>query len=144
MENNFKFTIKKKQKNPINGYLDDYCQNPSVASSRSRIFFNSLVYLCIYLCVTSTGQRKNDTNLKFGTHTPIDLIKNGFFGFSIKSPWRPVASKNYCVMCIFRISPRLPCFSLWTLSFVDNWVAIIMKFHLHFVTSCNEKKIHGI
>ena len=34
------------------------------------------VCLCMYLfvCVTSSGQTKKDTELKFGTHTPIDLI----------------------------------------------------------------------
>ena len=59
-------------------------QNSRDTSSRSRIFLNSLVYLCMYVfiylciylfnCVTSPGQTKNDTDLKFGTHTPIDLI----------------------------------------------------------------------
>ena len=55
-------------------------QSPREASSRSRIFLNSLVYLCMYLCiylsicVTSPAQTKNDTDLKFGTHIPIDLI----------------------------------------------------------------------
>ena len=44
-------------------------QNPREASSRLRIFLNSLVYLCMYLfiCVTFPGQTKNDTDLKFGT-----------------------------------------------------------------------------
>ena len=34
------------------------------------------VCLCIYVfvCVTSPGHTNNDTDLKFGTHTPIDLI----------------------------------------------------------------------
>ena len=38
------------------------------------------VYVCIYvfiylrICVTPPGQTINDTELKFGTHTPIDLI----------------------------------------------------------------------
>ena len=34
------------------------------------------VCVCIYLfvCVTSPGHTNNDTDLKFGTHTPIDLI----------------------------------------------------------------------
>ena len=60
----------------------DY-QNPREASSRSRIFLISLVYLCMYLfnCVTPPGQTKNDTELKFGTHTPMPwtLSKNVFF-----------------------------------------------------------------
>ena len=46
-------------------------QNPRMASSRSRIFLILLVYVCI--CVTPPGHKKNDTDLKSGTHTPIDL-----------------------------------------------------------------------
>ena len=40
------------------------------------ICVNAFVCLFIYLfvCVTSPGQTKNGTDLKFGTHTPIDLI----------------------------------------------------------------------
>ena len=55
--------------------MADY-QNPREANSRSRIFLISLEYVCIYLCMcdTSPDQTKNDTDLKFGTHTPIDLI----------------------------------------------------------------------
>ena len=36
---------------------------------------NSLVYFCIYssICYTAPGPAKNVTDLKFGTHTPIDL-----------------------------------------------------------------------
>ena len=62
-------------------FMGRYCvnQNPREASSRSRIFLNSLVYLC--MCVTSPGQTKNDTDLKFGTHTPIDYLKTGFSSF---------------------------------------------------------------
>ena len=56
------------------------CQNPREASSRSRIFLFSIVYACICvfiyvcICVTPPGQTKNDTDLKFVTHSPIDLI----------------------------------------------------------------------
>ena len=32
------------------------------------------VCMAIFICVTPPGQTKNDTDLKFGTHTPIDLI----------------------------------------------------------------------
>ena len=38
---------------------------------------------------------------------PLTLSKNGFF--SMKSPWRPLASKKCRVTWIFSISPRLPC-----------------------------------
>ena len=46
-------------------------QNPREASSRSRIFLFSL---CVYvvMCVMPPGQTKNDIDLKFGTHTPLD------------------------------------------------------------------------
>ena len=35
-----------------------------------------LLYVCMYLfiCVTPPGQTENDTDLKFGTHTPLDHI----------------------------------------------------------------------
>ena len=33
------------------------------------------MYLC--MCVTPPGQTKNDTDLKFGTHTTIDLQEKG-------------------------------------------------------------------
>jgi len=39
-----------------------------------RIFLNSLVYVYVCMCVTPPGQTKKDPELKFGTHTPIDLI----------------------------------------------------------------------
>ena len=54
-------------------------QNPREASSRSRIFLILLVYVCklfmgVFMCVTPPDQTKNDTDLKFGKHTPKDLI----------------------------------------------------------------------
>ena len=69
-----------------------YNQNQHEASSRSRTFLMSLVYVCIYLfiCVTSPDQAKNDTDLKIGTHTPIDLyLKNFFFFFFVFSKKSP-------------------------------------------------------
>ena len=60
--------------------LISHFQNPREASSPSRIFLFSLVYVCMYvcmflfMCVTSPGQMKHDTDLKFGTHNPLDLI----------------------------------------------------------------------
>ena len=67
------------------------------------------VCVCIYVCncVMPPGQTKNDTDLKFGTHTPLDHILKQVF-FSKKSPWRPLASKNRRVTWIFHISSRLP------------------------------------
>ena len=40
------------------------------------IFTCICVYVFIYviICVTPSGQTKNDSDLEFGTHTPIDLI----------------------------------------------------------------------
>ena len=51
-------------------------KNPREGSSRSRIFLFSLVYVCIrvVICVMPPGETKNDTELKFGTHTPLDHI----------------------------------------------------------------------
>ena len=53
-------------------------QNPREASSRSRIFKFTRICVCLYMYlfifVKSPGQTKNDTDLKFGTYTPIDLI----------------------------------------------------------------------
>ena len=53
-------------------------QNPREASSRSRIFLFSLVYIyvciCVFMFVRPPGQTKNDRDLKFGTHTPLDHI----------------------------------------------------------------------
>ena len=52
-------------------------QNLREASSRLRIFLNSLVYVCVcvYLFVCFLPPvYTNDTDLIFGTHTPIDLI----------------------------------------------------------------------
>ena len=45
------------------------------------------IYVCVYLFirVTSPGQTKNDTDLKFGTHTLLTLSKNGIFVFSKKT-----------------------------------------------------------
>ena len=93
------------------GFLS-FNQNPREASSRSRILLISLVYvyMCVFMglfiyvfmCVTPPGQTKNDTDLKFGTHTHI---------FSIKLPWRPPASKNWRVPWVFRIT-------LWLLYFL--------------------------
>ena len=73
------------------------------------------------MCVTAPGQTKYDTDLKFGLQyiIPLTLSKNGFFVFSIKSPWRPLASKNCRVTWIFRISPRLPCY-IYIWQFLKN------------------------
>ena len=42
--------------------------------------FTLNVLVCLSLCTGPPGQTKIDTDQKFGTHTLLDLIKNGFFG----------------------------------------------------------------
>ena len=39
-----------------------------------HLYMRVCMYLCVYLfmCVTPPGQTENDTDLKFGTHTPLD------------------------------------------------------------------------
>ena len=86
------------------------------------------IYVIIYLFVSrllatlTTIQTWNLAHI-----LPLTLSKNGFFVFSIKSPWRPLASKNCRVTWIFRISPRLPCFrvSSWQIRTFgsENWIS---------------------
>ena len=35
---------------------------------------SKFTFICVCMRVTSPGQTKNETDLKFGPHTPIDLI----------------------------------------------------------------------
>ena len=52
------------------------CKNSCETSSRSRIFLFSLVNMLVCVSVRRLlATTKKDTDLKFGTHTPIDLIK---------------------------------------------------------------------
>ena len=44
------------------------------AAGRGYSYFHLHVCVRIYLCVKPPGQTKNDTDLKFGTHTPLDHI----------------------------------------------------------------------
>ena len=83
-------------------------------------YFHLFMCECIYLfiCVAPPGQTKNDTDLKLGRHTPIDLIWIQVFYFFVKLPWGRRASKNCRVTWIFCISPLLPCFLL--LHYVSN------------------------
>ena len=97
--------------------------------------------VCIYLwgylfmCVTPRGQTKNDTGLKFGIHTPIDLIWNGFFVFFKKIIVTTASLENCRVPWIFRISSRLPCFllkSLWGISLHCTGYRIIIIEGAHY------------
>ena len=68
------------------------------------------VFINVFIRVTPPGQKKNDTNLKFGTHNPIDLIKKRVFQ---KSDPKDRKLKKTAVSCgFFHISPRLPCYTI--------------------------------
>ena len=69
------------------------------------VFFYKLV------CTGPLGKTKNNTDVKFCTltHTPRSYPKPGFWFFSKKWPWGPLALKNCRVTWIFCISPRLHC-----------------------------------
>ena len=43
-----------------------------------------LTFVDVFICATSPGQTKNDTDLIFGTHTRIDLILKPVFCFAEK------------------------------------------------------------
>ena len=79
------------------------------------IFLISLLYVCIfvyvsiYLCHLSWPNEKRYRPEIWHTYSHWPYLKTCFFVFSIKSPWRPLASKNCRVTWIFRISPRSPC-----------------------------------
>ena len=83
-EENFRPTLKRS--NPVYAtfFLIFEKSKSTGGEQPARIFLNSLVYVCVYVfmylfiyvfvCVTSPGHTNNGTDLKFGTHTPIDLI----------------------------------------------------------------------
>ena len=55
------------------------------------------LYICVFIGVTHLGQTKNDTDLKFGAHTPIDLIRKRVFCFFEKMTLRaPSLEKLPC------------------------------------------------
>ena len=90
-------------------------KNPCEVTSRSRIFLFSLVNVSVGLWVVRDllAKRKTIQTWNLAHILPLILSKNGFFVFSIKSPWRPLASKNCRVTWILRISPRFPSNSLF-------------------------------
>ena len=54
-----------------------YYQNPLEGGSLSSIFLFSLVNMCLFVCVSVRrllATTKKDTDLKIGTHTPLDHI----------------------------------------------------------------------
>ena len=77
---------------------------------------------CVFICAPSPGQTKNDTDLKFGTHVPID--NTSIFVFSKKWSRVAPASKNCGVTWIFRISRPLLCLCIYfTYLFVSPLLA---------------------
>ena len=86
-------------------YID---QNPRKASSRSWIFFNSLVYMFVGLYGTSWPNKKRYRPEIWYTHSLKPYLKMGFLVFSLKRSWGPEVTKNCRVTWIFRIYPRLP------------------------------------
>ena len=99
------------------GYKKRGCQNPSAASSQSRIFLISLVYvcinvfiyLCIYLCHASWPDEKRYRPEIWYTYCHRPYLKTYFMFFSKKGSLGPLTLKNCRVTWIFRISPRFPC-----------------------------------
>ena len=78
-------------------------QNPREASRRSRKFLISLVYFCMYLFVSHLlAKQKNDTDLKFGTHSLRPYLKTGFLFFFFRKtdpedryPRKTAASRGF-------------------------------------------------
>ena len=68
--------------------------------------------MCVFICVIVSrllAKQKNDTDLNFGTHTPIDLIKNGFSFFE-KITVKAASIEKLPCQVDYRIYPRLPCY----------------------------------
>ena len=84
-------------------------QNPREASSRPRIFLNSLEYLFVYLCHASWPNEKRYRPEIWYSYSHWSYLKTGFLFFSKKSPWLQLALKSCRVTWIFRIPPRLFC-----------------------------------
>ena len=82
------------------------------------------VYLFIYVFVSRLhGQMKNDTDLKFGTHPPLDYLKFFFWKGALKGRylWKTAVSSgfyanllNFIVMERVYVGVFLPKYFLWT------------------------------
>ena len=81
------------------------------------------VFICIYLFRSSllVKQKRYRPKIRY-TYSHRLYLKTGFWFFSKEWPWRPLASKNFRVTWIFRISPRLPCFSIILAIFSYFWI----------------------
>ena len=98
------------------------CQNPREASSRSRIFLISLIYVCIYvlhLCISVTppANEKRYRPEIWYTYSYRPYLKTGFLivFFEKMTPRATSLEKLPCHVGIFRISPRLPRFRIYSL-----------------------------
>jgi len=101
------------------------------------------VCVCIYLFMYLFVSRLLATlptlqTWNFAHILPLTLSKNGFFVFSIKSPWRPLASKNCRVTWIFRISPRSPCLIFFFPKTIGKCHFAIL-FHYFSITNVRQK-----
>ena len=106
-------------------------QNPREASSRPRIFLNSLeylfVYLFVYLCHASWPNEKRYRPEIWYSYSHWSYLKTGFLFFSKKSPWLQLALKSCRVTWIFCIPPRLPCFHLFYLLIsLYKWIILFI------------------
>ena len=79
------------------------------------------MYVRVYLCRAPWPNEKRCRSEIWHTYSHWPYLKTGFFVFSIKSPWRPLASKNCRVTWIFRNLLDclvLLCFIFFSLYFV--------------------------
>ena len=79
------------------------------------VFVYVFIYLFIYVCHVYWQNEKIYRPEIRHTYSHWPYLKAVLLVFSIKSPWRPLASKNCRVTWIFRISPRLPCYEIFTI-----------------------------
>ena len=84
------------------------------------------------------SQTKNDTDLEFGTHTPLDHIKNRFSFFQKKKTvnLQPAGLKNCWVKWIFRISSRFPCFYRFYIFVFIGFIFILCLFIFVYICLC--------
>ena len=76
------------------------------------------VFIHLLMCVTSPGQTKNVTDMKFGTYTPIDLIQKRVFCFF------------YQITVTAASLEKLPCYVDFSAYLLDCLVQILVQ-HFH-------------
>ena len=87
--------------------------------------FNLYLYMCVFMCVTPPGI--NEKRYRPEIRHTLTSSKNGFFVFSKKWPWGQLASKNYSLTWIFRISLLFPCIFISTFICVHVSVSAKLK-----------------